>query len=112
MASDQRFPNAPEFAPAGEISGLVDAKCRHSANVAGLAAGLRQNGEDVLERLFELRNEFFALEMLIGIPADLAGNEYDAAGRHANAVGIADRRQPVLADGESSLALEGPPSDK
>ena len=70
MVPDQRFPDAPEFAPAREIGGLVDAKGRHPANVAGLAAGLRQNGDDVFERLLELRNELFALEMLIGIPAD------------------------------------------
>ncbi len=60
-----------------------------------LTAGLRQNGEYVFERLLELRNEFFALEILIGVPADLAGNEHDAARRHTDAVGIADRRQPA-----------------
>ena len=95
MASGQRFPNAPEFASAREIGGVVDAKGGYSANVVRLGAGLRQNGDDVLERLLELRNEFVALEFLVGISANLAGDEHDAAGRHADAVGIADRRRPA-----------------
>ena len=95
MVADQRFPDAPEFAPAGEIGRLVDAERGHPTDMLRLAAGLRQDRQDVLERLLELRHELLALKFLIGVPADLAGDEYDAAGRHADAVGIADRRQPA-----------------
>jgi hypothetical protein len=60
--------------------------------VIGLAPCFGKNGEDIFERLAELRNEFIALKMLIGVPADLAGNEHGTTRSHADAVGIADWR--------------------
>ena len=95
VISHQRFPNAPEFATTREVSGLVDTECGQSANVARLASCLCKNGEDILERLLELRNEIIALKMLIGIPANLTGNEHNSARRRTDAVCIADRRQPA-----------------
>ena len=53
-----------------------------------LAAGFRDQRHDVGERLTRLRDEIVALEYLLGVPADLAGEENEAAfGR--NAVGEA-----------------------
>ena len=47
------------------------------------------------DRLFELRNQFIALEMLICIPTNLAGDEHNAARCHADPVRITDRRRPA-----------------
>jgi hypothetical protein len=59
------------------------------------AASLGENGKDILERLLELWNQQFALEMLLSIPSDLAGNEHDLAGWDAYSVGVTDRRPPA-----------------
>jgi len=42
-----------------------------------------------------MRNELLAVEMLIGIPTNLPSNKDNTARCHADAVGIADRRQPT-----------------
>jgi len=55
--------------------------------VARYPACLRENGQYVFERLFELRNELLALEMLIGIPPNLTSNKHNAARHHTDAVG-------------------------
>ena len=45
----------------------------------GLAAGLREHREHVLQRLLELRRDVGRLELLLRVPADLAGDEDDPA---------------------------------
>ena len=95
MISHQRFPDTPELAATREVRGLVDAERGQSADLTRLASRLCQNAEDILERLLELRNEIVTLEALTGIPTNLACNEHDSARCYADAVGIADRRQPA-----------------
>ncbi len=96
MAFHQRFPNAPEIAPAREIGGLVDTECRQSANMARLATCLREDGQYVFERLFELRNELLAFEFMIGILVKPPGHKHNASGRrHTETVDIAYWWQPA-----------------
>src|SRR5271165_3576604 len=71
MIDEKRSPNAAEFAPTRKIGRLVDAECREPANMARFPTRLGEDGEDIFERLLELRDQVLAVEMLIGIPADL-----------------------------------------
>src|SRR5690606_8328532 len=79
---------------------------RHATDVLGLRTRLRQYRHDVLQRLLELRHDVFGLELLLRVPADLAGDEYDAAGVDRDAVGVTDRRGPAV--GEWGLHAGGP----
>ena len=64
VVSHQRLPDAAQFSPVGEVARFVDAERRDPADVGRLAAGLGENGQYILERLLELRNEQFAVELL------------------------------------------------
>ena len=56
---------------------------------------LREHGKHVLERLLELRDQLLAMELLLVIPADLTGDEHDAARGDTDPVGVAGRRRPT-----------------
>jgi hypothetical protein len=71
----------------------------------GTGTGLLQHGDDVAQRLLGLRDEVVGLELLLGVPADLATDEdLRAARRHT--VGISLGGQPIRAvAGTSCLSL-------
>ena len=60
VISHQRFPDPAQLAAAGEVSRLVNAKCGYSANVVWPTACGRNNGENILQRLLELRDKVAA----------------------------------------------------
>jgi len=67
MTSHQRIPER-QVAPARKIGGLVDTECRSRQMWLGIPPACARTANMFFERLFELRNELLALEMLIGIP--------------------------------------------
>ena len=94
MRAHEVAPDATKLAPVGQIGGLVGAIGGQAANVLGSGAGFCEHGEDVFKSLLELGDEFVALKPLCRVPSHLARDEYDAAGRRLNAIGITDRRCP------------------
>src|SRR5574341_954688 len=94
VAFYQLAPDAADLGASGEIGRLVAAVGGHAADVLGARASLRQDGEDVLQCLAELRRDVLGLEHLLRVPSDLASDEDDAA-RGLDAIGIADRRFPA-----------------
>jgi hypothetical protein len=62
--------------PAIQIGALVGAIGSEPANVVGSATGDGQHLQHVPERLFKLRHKLFGFEFLVGIPADLSGDEF------------------------------------
>jgi hypothetical protein len=58
-----------------------------------MCAALEQHRDDVAERLPDLRYQVVALEFVVGIPADLPGDEYHVSARR-DAVRIAARTLP------------------
>jgi hypothetical protein len=64
--------------------------------VARFAACDGQHREYILQGLLELRSECIRLEMLLRVPAHLAGRENDSPGVDRDAVGVADRRNQAV----------------
>src|SRR6516162_3531737 len=96
LTDPQYAPNFSEFLPTIQIGVLVSAIGRDPANVVRPAAGDGKHLQHVPDRLFKLRHKLFGCEFLVGIPADLPGDEYHLAWRRFNAVGISDRRRPTV----------------
>src|SRR6185503_6243412 len=87
-------PDPAELGPRREVGLLVAAIGREAADVLRPAARFGEHGEDIFKGLLKLSGNVFRLEALLGIPADLAGDEHQAPGG-GDAVGIADRRFPA-----------------
>ena len=96
MLSHVLAPDPAEVLARGHVGGLVAAVRGDATDVLRSAAGLREHGEDVLQRLLELRRDRLGVELLLRLPAYLAGDEYDAASIDCNAVGVADWRRPAF----------------
>ena len=81
-----------EFALAGQIFLLVGDEPGQAGDVLDLAAGFFDQGRDIRKRLVRLRDEVTALEFLLRVPADLAGQEHHAPfGNDAVGEALADR---------------------
>ena len=65
-----------------------------SRHMRRCAARFPHDCDDVLKGLADLRNEVLALELLLGVPADLAGDENEAS-RRDYPVGITFGLLPV-----------------
>jgi len=68
-----------EFAQAQQIFLLVENEPGQPRDVFGAATGLDNKRHDIRKRLSRLRDKIFALEPLLGIPADLPGEKDRAA---------------------------------
>src|SRR5687767_336882 len=90
-----------------EVFLLVEHVPGEAHDVLGLAAGLRQDGEDVLERLAELPGEIARFPPALAGPADLAGDEDDlAAGDDAVREALGARPARRLKDFHAALNLK------
>src|SRR6202035_1461776 len=58
---------------------LVEDVPGHAGDMLGLGAGGGENLDDVAKGLTDLRHEIVAVELLLGVPADLAGDENQSA---------------------------------
>src|SRR5215469_12115162 len=67
-----------QFAQPRQIFLLVEHKPGQPRDMAGLAAGFLDERDDIGERLTSLGDEIDALEPLLGVPADLAGEKHRA----------------------------------
>ncbi len=77
-----------DLADARDILLLVEHVPGHARDMLGLGAGSGQHLDRVVERLAHLRHEIVALELLLGVPADLPRDE-DQRAAADDAVGIA-----------------------
>src|ERR1700720_4651988 len=84
-----------QFAQVREIVLLVDDEPGQAGDVLRPAAGLGHQRHDVRQSLARLRDKIRAVEFLLRIPADLAGEEHHAA-FGGDAVGKAFRLFPVF----------------
>ena len=85
----------PDLARAREVFPLVGDVPGEANEVLGPRVGLREDVDDVAQRLLDLRHEIVVDDLLTRVPTDLAGHEHLAALRR-HAVGEASRRGPVL----------------
>src|SRR5512138_3350638 len=106
VPAHQPAPDLAQLRPRRQIGRLVAAVGGEAADVLRPRAGLGEDGDDVLQRLLELRREALGLEHLLGVPADLAGDENQSA-IGFDSIRVADGRLPALRMQDSHSVILG-----
>src|SRR5216683_288745 len=95
MPTDRPTVHVSNFALTRGIVGFVGDVPVKANEMPRLSAGRREDLDDIFQRLLDLDDEVVALELRLGIPANLASKE-NLSTLRGDAVGIAFWRRPML----------------